>query len=134
MQMVSRSRGTFGWRPVTEYVDPKTLTTAALFGNDEAMRAVKAWNASGRSGTPAYGAGSVLALVTWAQRDDPHWFGARVPDLPRTVEFLSIGAQGSPDAYRRFAGSGLNEEHVDAQASLPREGWMRGLTPVELPW
>jgi hypothetical protein len=124
----------FGWRPVTEYVDPKTLTTAALFGNDEAMRAVKAWNASGRSGTPAYGAGSVLALVTWAQRDDPHWFGARVPDLPRTVEFLSIGAQGSPDAYRRFAGSGLNEEHVDAQASLPREGWMRGLTPVELPW
>ena len=27
--------------------------------------------------------GSVLALVTWVQREDPHWFGASIPDSPR---------------------------------------------------
>ena len=123
-----------GWKPVTLYVDPKTLTMAVLFGNDEAIREVKAWRASGSGSAPAYGAGAVLALVTWAQRDDPHWFGARIADVPQSVEFLSIGAgvKGA-DSYRRFAGAGFNEEHDDAQAGLLRESWIRGLRPVELP-
>lgn len=29
--------------------------------------------------TPSYDQGAVLALVTWAQRDDPRWFGAGSP-------------------------------------------------------
>ena len=29
-----------------------------------------------------YSAGAVLALVTWTQREDPHWFGGRIPDAP----------------------------------------------------
>jgi hypothetical protein len=81
-----------GWSAITMYVDPKTNTTATLYGNDMAMRAVSAQGfAMGLPKAPAYSVDAVLALVTWAQRDDPHWFGARIPDKPVSVEFVQVG-------------------------------------------
>src|SRR5580700_9154747 len=61
-----------GWNAITMYVDPKTRTTATLYGNETAMQAVQPRKEP--SAAPAYSAGSVLALVTWAQREDPQWF------------------------------------------------------------
>ena len=75
-----------GWGAITMYVDPKTRTMATLYGNDAAMRAALA-----RQPAPP---GAVLALVTWAQRDDPHWFGARIPGAPQSVEFVQVAACG----------------------------------------
>ena len=75
-----------GWGAITMYVDPRNRTMATLYGNDAAMEAVR-----GSPAAPAYPAGAVLALVTWAQRDDPHWFGARIPDRPLSVEFVETG-------------------------------------------
>jgi hypothetical protein len=54
------------WTPITVYADPRTHAIAVLFARD----------------------GAEKALVTWTTRDDPHWFGARIPDKVLSVETL----------------------------------------------
>jgi len=122
-----------GWSAITMYVDPKTHTTATLYGNDTAMHAVQARGARPASDTrgPAYPADAVLALVTWAQRDDPHWFGARIPALPQCVEFVQVTP--GETTYRRFAGTGLTEDHAAASATMQRTTFMMSLGPAQLP-
>ena len=123
------------WRAITMYVDPKTRTTAMLFGNDAAMRAVQPRDAApmGPASNPSYPAGAVLALVTWAQRDDPHWFGARIPAAAQSVEFVEMGGPGRPGSYRVFADSGLNEHHPAASTVAQRTRFMLDLAPAQLP-
>ena len=113
------------WSAITMCVDPKTRTMATLYGNDEAMRAALAGQAA-----PA---GAVLALVTWVQRDDPHWFGARIPSAPQSVEFVQVAAAGQTSSYRRFAGTGLIEDYGAASAAPQRTSFVLGLTPASLP-
>lgn len=120
-----------GWSPITMFVDPDRHTTGTLLGNDAAMRAVHP--RAGETAAPAYEAGAVLALVTWAQRDDPHWFGGRIPDRPVAVEFVQIGASGSPGVYRRYAGAELAEEHPAAADAEQRREFLVNLRPVQLP-
>jgi mono/diheme cytochrome c family protein len=114
-----------GWGAITMFVDPKTHTMATLYGNDAAMLAVQASRAGG-----VYPAGSVLALVTWVQRDDPHWFGARIPDRPLSVEFVLAGSE--EPVYQRFAGSELTADQGGANAA-ERTSFVLGLAPAELP-
>jgi hypothetical protein len=108
-----------GWGAITLFVDPQTQTTATLYGNDVAMHATQARR--------SYPPGSVLALVTWAQREDPHWFGARIPDRPLSAEFVEVS--GEQPAYRRFSGNGL----ASAQNAAQRTKFVLGLAPVSLP-
>jgi hypothetical protein len=128
-----------GWSAITMYVDPRNRSMATLYGNDEAIRAVRARTdadastSAGGSGSAAYPAGAVLALVTWAQRDDPHWFGARIPDRPLSVEFVQVAAAGQTSNYRRFAGTGLIEDNGAAGAAAQRTSFMLGLAPASLP-
>lgn len=113
------------------YVDPKTRTTATLYGNETAMQAVQPRKEP--SAAPAYAAGSVLALVTWAQREDPHWFGARIPDAPDAVEFVQVTAAGPVTSYRRFAAAGLIEDHPPDAMAAQRSSFITGLVPARLP-
>jgi hypothetical protein len=108
---------------------------ATLYGNDPAILAVRARTDASASGSrsPAYPAGAVLALVTWAQRDDPHWFGARIPDAPFSVEFVQVGGAGEASSYRRFAGIALTENPLPADAAAQRSGFVLGLAPASLP-
>jgi mono/diheme cytochrome c family protein len=124
-----------GWSAITMYVDPRNRSMATLYGNDAAMHAVQAHaNASSNgSGSSAYPAGAVLALVTWAQRDDPHWFGARIPDTPLSVEFVHVGGAGEASNYRSFAGTGLIEDHVPPVAAAQRTSFILNLAPAWLP-
>jgi hypothetical protein len=108
-----------GWGAITLFVDPQTHTTATLYGNDVAMHATQARR--------SYPPGSVLALVTWAQREDPHWFGARIPDRPLSAEFVEVS--GEQPVYRRFSGNGL----ASAQNVAQRTKFVLGLAPVSLP-
>ncbi|MGA9671151.1 MAG: cytochrome P460 family protein [Terracidiphilus sp.] len=116
------------WRPITIYVDSRNRTMATLFGNDIAMQAVNARS----DAAPAYQAGSVLALVTWAQRDDPHWFGARLSDSPQSVEFIQVAA-GKKNMYRQFAAPELNEIQPNADTAARRTNFVLGLAPARLP-
>jgi hypothetical protein len=59
----------------------------------------------------------VLALVTWTQRDDPHWFGGRIPNTPESVEFVRIATGGQMNEYWRFTGSKFREERPTASAA-----------------
>jgi hypothetical protein len=90
--------GVLEWKAITTVVDRGSEMTSTLFGNDAAVVAA-------RAGT-AYPAGAVLGLVTWRQREDPHWFGARIPGAAVSVEFVVVGAT---TACRRFTGAPLRE-------------------------
>jgi hypothetical protein len=120
------------WNPITMYVDPQTHTLATLYGNRAAMEGVQMRGAP-PLGEPKYSTGAVLALVTWAERDDPHWFGARIPAIPESVEFLQVAGTGQTISYRGFAGKGLVEEHAAASVAAQRTSFMLGLTPAPLP-
>lgn len=123
-----------GWNAITMYVDPKNRTTATLFGNALAVQAVRARPESiNGAKAPSYTAGAVLALVTWTQRDDPHWFGARIPNVRQSVEFVQVEPDAKASAYRRFAGAGLSEDHLTAANAAQRTGFLLGLVPAPLP-
>jgi hypothetical protein len=93
------------WKAITTVVDRGAETTATLFGNEAAVVAARAG--------VAYPAGAVLGLVTWRQREDPHWFGARIPGSVVSVEFVEGGSGkdrlfvGRP--WKEVAGSGARE-------------------------
>lgn len=118
-------RNPLGWGVITMYVDRGAQTTAALYGNDAAVQA-------SRDKSPQYGPGAALALVTWAQREDPHWFGARIPNTPQSVEFVEMGAGGARN-YQRFAGQASGEDRNAKQAAAARTNFILGLAPVQLP-
>jgi hypothetical protein len=115
------------WNVITLYVDPQAHTMSILFGNAQAIAA--AIPHAGSNAPPSYPAGAVLALVTWVQRDDPHWFGARIPDAPQSVEFVQVAPSTT---YRRFTGPALAEDSAPATANQ-REQLILGLQPAELP-
>ena len=124
-----------GWSAITMYVDPSTHTMATLYGDDAAMHSVQS-SRSGPAGgqqRPKYAADAVLALVTWVQRDDPHWFGARIPSVPRSVEFAQVATARQTNRYRRFAGPELTEDHPTASTAAQRTSLMLGLVPARLP-
>jgi hypothetical protein len=85
------------------YVDPDAHAMSTLYGNRAALQSVYA-RSDASAGAPVYSPSSKLALVTWVQRDDPHWFGARIPAVPQSVEFIQVASAGQVNRYRRFAG------------------------------
>jgi mono/diheme cytochrome c family protein len=119
------------WNAITMYVDPQTRTTATLYGNEAAMTVIQARPTPTRA--PDYPAGSILALVTWAQRDDPHWFGARIPDVPRSVEFVQFGTMAKVATYQRFAGEGLVRDHPNGREGVQRTNFLLSLRPAPMP-
>lgn len=123
------------WNAITMYVDPNSHSTATLYGNDAAMQAVRTLRVSSNSSSqvPTYPPGSVLSLVTWRQRDDPHWFGARIPNTPESVEFVQIAYAAHADNYRRFAGAGLVENQPAPDFKTERIKFVLTLPPAQLP-
>ncbi len=106
-------------RVIASSIDRHQHTMSTLTGNDIAVTSARAATAS------AYPEGSVLTLATWNQRDDPHWFGARIPATPRTVETVAItrGANGQLlPTYRLFAGTPLQlAANPDATQAAARQ-------------
>jgi len=73
---------------ITSGIDTRSKTMFTLYGND-----IAAGNARTTTGH-AYPAGAVLTLVTWVQKEDPHWFGANIPGPVQSVEKVTIPATG----------------------------------------
>jgi hypothetical protein len=102
------------WRAISTSVDRAHQTMSTLTGNDMAVK---------YSGTEVYPVGSVVALATWLERDDPHWFGARIPGSFVGLETVSMerGGDGKVTAiYRRYAGNPLREV-MDAATAETRK-------------
>jgi hypothetical protein len=95
-----------GDKVITTWIDPRNSTMSTLFGNDVAVE-----NSRGE-----YPAGSMLALVTWTQQEDPRWFGAKIPAKPQSVEFVVVGTEPAY-SYRKYEGSPLKQVSTDAGTS-----------------
>jgi hypothetical protein len=121
-----------GWSPITMYVDPANHAMATLYGNEIALRNLSPRIADDAS-APSYAPGSVLALVIWMQRDDPHWFGARIPDGPQSIEFVQVGPEGGSNSYQRFAGAQLAPIGAGTATEAARTKFILGLAPARLP-
>lgn len=101
------------WKIITSSIDTQRHTMSALLGNDLAIR-------SARAGHPGYPDGAVLSLVTWSQREDPHWFGGRIPDGVQTIEFVMVGGKDAGTSYQRYEGPHLQPARPDAQFASAR--------------
>lgn len=118
------------WKPITMFVNPSEHTLSVLYGNESAATSFS--NRTPTPPAPQYKSGSILGLVTWMQRDDPHWFGGRIPDVPVSVEFVNVGAKGGL-FYRGFNGPGLAEEHSPVMERERRATAIASLIPALFP-
>jgi len=92
------------WKIITSAINKADSTMSTLYGNDLAVSYARA------NSQRNYPTGSVLSLVTWTQREDDRWFGARIPDRVKSVEFVGIdvAADGRPSySYREYEGTPL---------------------------
>jgi hypothetical protein len=94
------------WRVISSSVNTREATMSVLYGNDTAVRHART------DPRRPYPAGSVISLVTWAQEEDPHWFGAKTPGEVKSVEFVT--AEESPGivpaySYQIYEGATLKK-------------------------
>jgi len=117
------------WRVVTSWTNERQATMSTLYGNDLAIEHVRS------SSDLGYPAGAVLALVTWSQRDDPHWFGARIPSTPQSVEFVVIPSEaGQNPAYERYQGSPLKRTNdADRNTAAQRTSYLLSQRAAVMP-
>ena len=114
------------WRVIAASVDRGRQTMATLTGNDVAVK---------YAGTEVYPVGSELALLTWLEREDPHWFGARIPGSFVGLETVTVerGADGKVTAvYKRYAGDPLREV-TDAANAEARKAAILGMRVSVMP-
>ncbi len=70
------------WKVISSAVSKEDSTMSTLYGNDLAVHYART------NSQRDYSNGSVLSLVTWTQREDSRWFGAKIPDEVKSVEFV----------------------------------------------
>jgi hypothetical protein len=92
------------WKIITSSISKADSTMSTLYGNDLAVRYARA------NSQHKYPAGSVVSLVTWTEREDDRWFGAKIPDRVKSVEFVGIdvAVDGRLSySYREYQGTPL---------------------------
>lgn len=72
---------------------------STLYGNDQAFQHAHT------SADSSYPNGSVLALATWKQQEDQHWYGANIPGELQSIELVKIN--GTAATYEQFSGTAL---------------------------
>jgi cytochrome P460 len=110
---------------ITSWVDKKAATMSTLFGNDVAVQYARS-NAEGK-----YPVGAVLSVVTWNQQEDPRWFGGKIPEKTKAVEFVTIAGPGVY-SYQRYEGSPLTKVAEDA-AHNDRADYLLSLRAAVMP-
>jgi hypothetical protein len=105
------------WKVITSMLNTKDSTIATLYGNDMAVQYSRTHSQH------EYPAGSTLALVTWSQADDARWFGAKIPNQVKSVEFVFvrvIASDGTTYTYQKYEGSPLRMLSVQ-EGFVPHE-------------
>ena len=74
---------------LTTSLDLRSGTMSTLYGNELART-----HALG-DGQARYPVGAKLLELSWKQREDPHWFGARIPGAPRARVAVSVDTTNS---------------------------------------
>ena len=89
-----------GLKVITSFINKKQGTMATLYGNDVALQAAKL-------GSSTTTTGETFALVTWKQKADDHWFGAKIPSNLQSVEYVKTRPSGNTVSYQKFEGKTL---------------------------
>ena len=109
------------WRVITSSVDHAHGTMSTLYGNDAAVTVARSGN------PPDQPTGMLIALVTWDQQEDKHWFGGRIPAQVHSIEFVSLGvtvdlaahaSSLSGQSYELWQGSPLQKVAVPDPATV----------------
>ena len=107
----------FQGRVITSWIDKRDSTMSTMFGNDVAVQYAR----TGAGAGAAYPAGAVLSVVTWGQQEDPRWFGGKIPEKVKMVEFVTVNGPRS-FSLDRYEGTPLkkvtakNSDELDASA------------------
>jgi hypothetical protein len=88
------------WNVLTTSIDHARHAMSTLYGNDIAVG-----HAAAR---PGYAPGAILALVTWQQQDDRHWFGGRIPGAVQSIEYVTISSTEG-NSYESYSGNPLQK-------------------------
>ena len=101
------------WRVMTTSINREAAMMSELLGNDLAITHVRT---DAQSPWPA---GAQVALVTWKQQPDKHWFGANIPGEPVSVEVVTVSPPAEPGApvgyvYDLYSGTPLKKQPADA--------------------
>jgi hypothetical protein len=94
------------WKVITSESSKTDSTMSTLYGNELAVQYAR------MHAEHNYPAGAVLSLVMWTQREDPRWFGARIPATVKSVEFVTVGTavDGKPlYSYEEYGGTPLKK-------------------------
>jgi Haem-binding domain/Cytochrome P460 len=112
-------------------IDRNKSTMSTLYGNDRAVHFAR--TSTGNQ----YPFGSELTLVTWKQKEDDHWYGARIPGSIQKVEKIHISDSGKLGLYPVYekkggasAGPIANSGTMDAKA---RMSYILNLRPSVMP-
>jgi hypothetical protein len=107
------------WKVITSAVSPGDSTMSTLYGNDLAARYART------NLKHDYPSGAALSQVTWSQREDSRWFGAKIPDQVKSVEFVFVGAaeNGRPSySYQKYEGTPLKRVSAQEGPTLSDRG------------
>ena len=118
------------WRIITSSIDPQASTMSTLYGNDTAVQYARS------DSRHDYPPGSQIALVTWTRRDDPRYFGAKIPDHLKSIEFVTVTElPGETNfAYEKYEGTPLAKTASDESAKpSPSAQSLLGLRAAVLP-
>lgn len=88
------------WKVLSSGVNKKQHTMHTVYANDTAFTFAKSGLDS------AWPANASVAVVTWEEQEDTHWFGGNMPDKIKSVELITIDSAHTP-AYALYEGSPL---------------------------
>jgi hypothetical protein len=116
-----------GLKVISSSINKKQGTMSTLYGNAQALNNAETDN---KVIVPY----EILALVTWKQQSDEHWFGANIPGDLQTVEMIKTtpGGPGTSINYQRFKGKNLNF-NTDTLGRQARIKYIFDLKPSIMP-
>jgi hypothetical protein len=106
------------WRVIGTLIDQSASSMSTLYGNDIAVDYART------HAQHQFPNGSTLARVTWTQKEDERWYGAKIPDHVKSVEFVLV--KTAPDglplySYQKYEGTPLTRVAAE-EGSAPSEG------------
>lgn len=95
---------------VTSSINHKKQTMITLYGTDSAINDLKD-NLEKNEGKER-----ILALITWSQKEDPYWYGAKIPNNLLSVEIIKSRqpfSENSEILYQKYEGKKLKKVSTD---------------------
>ena len=113
-----------GLKVITSTINKRQHTMSVLYGNKSGLEAITV-------GAKEVSGNGMLALVTWRQQEDPHWYGANIPGDLLSVELIQANSHTSLD-YKRFEGKSM-AVNADTSGQSKRVKFILDLKPSVMP-